>query len=69
MNPFIVLTTTKQRQVRVNIKHISFYEIEEPQQWNDYKKNTFIVLNKATLRVLESPEEIDQKIKDLYKEN
>jgi S-adenosylmethionine:tRNA-ribosyltransferase-isomerase (queuine synthetase) len=63
MNAFITLTKINKTKVRININHICFYELEQDEQFNGYKKVTFIAVGTTAIRVLETVEQIDHKKK------
>ena len=67
MTAFITLTKRDKTKVRININHICFYELEECEQLNGYKKVTLIAVGNTPIRVLETVKQIDHKISEYYK--
>ena len=61
MNVFITLTTRSKTEVRVNINHISYYQI--------ISDETCITLRSNILWVSETLQEIDQKIQETLDQN
>ena len=65
MNVFITLTTRDKTEVRVNINHISYYQIVAVAGIEE----TCVILGSNTLWVSETLQEIDQKIQETLDQN